>query len=319
MYNCDVTEYIINAYVYCNDATFFNVTDGKIWVPYTTDEYREALKYLNKLYDEGLLSASSWSTDRNAMKVLMSPADGVNTVGVFGGHTTMVWDVSFESIKEYVPLAAMADETGKGGFARWNPKSSNFTTHITSSCKDPVLAFRFLDYIMYEPEAFYVQMMGPRIGTDWIYVDGQGKTDKNGRPADVQVLDDIRTKLNDYAWKGGGKGISTLIGAYDPSSQTELQAYRSNYYKIHSDNVVKAGEPEEVIRKLVYNAEEQEVYNEYFSVLKDTEKQWRAEFVSGAKDINSDADWKAYVDALNSEGLTELLKVAQSCYTRMMG
>jgi len=48
-------------------------------------------------------------------------------------------------------------------------------------------------------------------------------------------------------------------------------------------------------------------------------KQWRAEFVSGVKDPNSDADWKAYLDALEAEGLKKVIDVAQSCYTRMMG
>lgn len=55
-YRSDVVEFLVNAFVYCNDTNVFNVTDGKVWVPYTTDEYRQALIYLNKLYSEGLLS-----------------------------------------------------------------------------------------------------------------------------------------------------------------------------------------------------------------------------------------------------------------------
>ena len=51
-----MVEFLVNAFVYCNDTNVFNVTDGKVWVPYTTDECRQALIYLNKLYSEGLLS-----------------------------------------------------------------------------------------------------------------------------------------------------------------------------------------------------------------------------------------------------------------------
>ena len=55
-YRSDVVVFLVNAFVYCNDTNVFDVTDGKVWVPYTTDEYRQALIYLNKLYSEGLLS-----------------------------------------------------------------------------------------------------------------------------------------------------------------------------------------------------------------------------------------------------------------------
>ena len=213
----------------------------------------------------------------------------------------------------------MADKTGKGGLTPWDPQSSNFDIHVSAATKDPVLAFRFLDYLMYEPEAYFVQMYGPRIGTDWIYVTGQGKTDKNGNPADVQVLEDVRLFVNDYVWKGGGKGLATLVSAADASNKTEIEIYKDNYQKLLGENVVKAGQPAEEVKKLLYNAEEQEIYSEYFGVLKDTMTQWRGEFISGAKDINSDADWNAYKAALEAEGLKEVIAVAQSCYTRMMG
>jgi len=78
-------------------------------------------------------------------------------------------------------------------------------------------------------------------------------------------------------------------------------------------------QPAERIIKLIYNGEEQDVYDEYFATVKDSMSQWRAEFITGVKDINSDADWKAYLDALESDGLEEVLEVSQSCYTRMNG
>ena len=54
-YHTDILEYIINAWVYCNDEQPFNVDDGKVWLPYTTDEYRQAIIFLNQLFKEGLI------------------------------------------------------------------------------------------------------------------------------------------------------------------------------------------------------------------------------------------------------------------------
>jgi len=172
---------------------------------------------------------------------------------------------------------------------------------------------------MYDSEAYFVQLYGPREGIDWLNVQGQGKTDADGNPADVLLLVDNRSSLNNIMWKGGGKGIGSWVSAADTSSLTELQIYKNDYNKLVYENTLKGGEPEEVIKKMLYNAEEQEVYSEYYSILSDTVQQWRGDFISGAKDPNSDADWKAYLDALDAEGLKEILEIGQSCYTRMMG
>jgi len=321
LYKSDATEYLINAFVFCNDSVFFNVTDGKIWVPYTTDEYREAMKYMSKLYKEGLLSPSSWSTDQAGLKGMLAPEDGKNIIGVFGGHTTQVWDVAYESLMEYQPLAPMADKTGKGGYGPWDPVTSSFAVHISSDCKDPVLAFRFLDFAMYDPDAYQIQGRGPRVGTDWLDLTGQGYTDAKGNPANFRVVDDIRVKLNNYVWKGGVKGITfgKWVAAATNEGKSEVEIHKSTYYNKLGDLYKAAGLPAETVKAMAYNAEEQETYNEYYSMISDAVQVWRAEFISGARDPSSDADWKAYLDDLKSEGLDDLLAAAQSCYTRMMG
>lgn len=40
-WRADISDYIVNAYVYCDTDYMFNVTDGKLWTPFTTDEYRK--------------------------------------------------------------------------------------------------------------------------------------------------------------------------------------------------------------------------------------------------------------------------------------
>jgi len=321
IYRSDITEFIINAFVFCNDSVFFNVTDGKVWAPYITDEYREAMKYLNKLYAEGLFSPSSWATDRPALMAMLSPADGkTNIIGVFGGHATQSLDVNTESIKEYVPLAPLADASGKGlgGYAPIDPSTAGRYVYITTACKDPVLAFRFLDFLMYDPEAYVVQGNGPSDGTNWRYCKGEGKVDKYGNPADYEVLKKAPTP-NNHIWRGGNRGIATLSSAVTNANKTELQLYVTDFNNKVGEIFKEGSRPAEVIKQFVWNAEEQEVYSEYFTMVNDLMQQWRAEFIAGAKDPNNDATWNEYVNALKSEGLTELLEAAQSCYTRMMG
>ena len=48
----DVLAYMMNAFVYFSDNNNYNVTDGKVWDPVVSDEFRQGLIYINKLVKE---------------------------------------------------------------------------------------------------------------------------------------------------------------------------------------------------------------------------------------------------------------------------
>ena len=82
---------------------------------------------------------------------------------------------------------------------------------------------------------------------------------------------------------------------------------------------VKAGvEPAEKFFNIIYSAEETEIVTEVQKDLQDTLNTWRAEFITGVKDPNSDADWKAFCDALEEKGMYDWLDAAQDAYDRFM-
>jgi putative aldouronate transport system substrate-binding protein len=55
----------INAFVYhpyANNNNFYlAATDGRLWMPYATEEYREALRYLARMYAEGIISPATYT------------------------------------------------------------------------------------------------------------------------------------------------------------------------------------------------------------------------------------------------------------------
>ena len=138
----NATQWVINAYVYCLDAELFNVTDGEVWTPYNTDEYRKALIELNKWYNEGLISPMSYSlTENKEFKPVIDPLTSDYTVSIFGGHPTLVCEASGTVGLEYNPLPILADETGKGGYATLkDPFACTGTAFITTDCENPELA-----------------------------------------------------------------------------------------------------------------------------------------------------------------------------------
>jgi len=315
-YRCDITEYIINAFVFCNDSSFFNVTDGKLWVPYDTEEYRQALIYMNKLYTEGLFSEFSWSVTLNGIKNMLAPKDGINTLGIVGSHPINTLDMTLESSMEYWTLAPLADETGKGGYAAIDPVYNAYKSYITSDCDDPVLAFRFLDYL-YSEEPSIIQRYGTP-GKNWVYAE-EGAVTSSGHPANITILDDPWSTVNNAVWHSGALRISwgQIRTSYDPESEGKIRSHRIQMSRHLLKSYQETRQPEEIFDLVMYNAQEQEIVTEFAAPVLEFILESRALFISNAMDPNDDTDWNNYLENLNSFGLPEYLEASQSAYTRM--
>ena len=138
---------IMNSFVYWNPGSYLNVTDGQIWVPFDTDEWREGLRYLNRLVRENLLSAQTYTMDNAQYKTYTDLPEGEDTiVGIWMGAPSQSFDnnVNYKRRNEYVGMAPMAGPEG----VRYSPYSMpapGYGAHVTSFCENPELAFRFLD------------------------------------------------------------------------------------------------------------------------------------------------------------------------------
>ena len=196
--------FIIDAFVYVDDYLLVNGSaEGKVWTPYTTDEYRQAMIYLNKLVSEGLFSEMYYTLTENAqteMKALITPADGVARVGAVASCPTNHWDPESELAYEYVALPPLKAETDLGGYATLAGDQISPYTMITKDCEDPVLAFKFLDFLT-SYEAFCVMGLGEE-GVDWERSEG---FTAGGDPAVLR-----RLESDDYIPKPWGTACMSL-------------------------------------------------------------------------------------------------------------
>ena len=318
---------VINAYVQFNEKFVFNVTDGKVWSPLCTDEYRQALITLNKWYKEGLISPLSYTlTDHAEQKAMVDTPDNY-TVGVWYGHPTNVIDADSKIGLEYQAMPALQDETGLGGYyTRVDSTKVDMTCAISATCEHPELAFRLFD-LMTEPYTAKVMRYGEE-GVNWKLLDME-ESEKNGLltadglPAGVEVIKDEWAEATKATWHAGilnaeapgawkhGLAINAGAAVIKPEHRNALSmgAYL---------NALERGEPAEVLKSVAYNDKEQEVIDTYEKGLKAYFKEARAQFVSGVMDPNNDADWEKYLKELAANGEEELMEAKQSAYDRLM-
>ena len=311
---------LINAYIYCQDEYLFDVEDGKVFLPYDQDEYRQALITANEWYKEGLISPLSFTADYAEAKNLMTPAEGPTICGMCNGHPMLTNTAGNMLLGEYASAYCLADETGRGGYGAAYGNAYYFDTFITEDAEDPDLCFRLLDFMCRE-DNFLWQRYGKE-GRDWEYVDpSAGIKSADGSDAAVEILDaSVYAGQNNTNWHV----VTSCFQMYKwlPLAFQNDGSFNSVADLLYADCVKKfedAGIPEEVVMELAYNEEEQEVITELKTPFADYVKEARAQFTSGVLDPNNDSDWENYVNSLNSLGKDQLIDAAQSAYSRMMG
>jgi len=315
-YRTDIVSFIINAFVYCCDSNFFNATDGQVWAPYNTDEYRQALIYLNKLYAEGLLTPLFYTiTDKAELTALQTPTDGVAVAGILGSHPSLHYETDSPVMYEYTALAPLKGATELGGYAPLRGSSYTYNTFITADCEDPVLAFKLLD-LMSGSESVWRQRYGV-YGVDWEYA-SEGTFSNLGYPAKVKVLDSsVYSSQNNKCWHVVNAVLPQAIFAAEWTDDGSWATTRSKISIANFNNYTYGAHPDEVVEKLIYTTEEQETVSAVKTQIEDYVAQARAMFVSGVMDPNDDAQWNTYLADLETQGLSQYVEVAQTAYTRM--
>ena len=313
---CRIVDYLINAFIY-KGSSDFNVTDGKVWSAYNTDEYRQALIYIRKLVKEGLLSPLSWTAKKAELLSLINPVDGVYTVGVSAGHGD-VYFTNDDSIFVYSPLAPLADATGRGGYGPREYYSTSFSTYITADCKNPDVAFRWLDFQMSE-EAYLRQRWG-EYGVDWEYSTNPQMTSNSGTEPKIVVHNmNILSEQNNQSWHTIGSVASEYFYSYemDLTDTASKNTKRVNNIRENYENYISAGLPKDVYWFGSYTEQELDDRQIFATDLTSYITTSRTNFCTGEDDPADDATWNNYVSNLQKMRYDDWILYAQNAYDRV--
>lgn len=308
----DMGGYLINPFVVYEGE--FNVTDGKVWDPLKTDEFRQAMIYGHDLVKDGLYSDLTFTiTNNTEIKQLISPQDGPSKVGVFSGLPTNLTNPTTNHISDFTALPCLQDATGKGGYEIISELNIAWTAFITKDCEYPAVAMKFLD-IFYEDETITRQRHGVK-DKDWEYVEG---TNAGGTPSYCKVLNQVAFTEGDSTWCGNMLGIMTHWNylTVTEDAATERIAAANRLAQESWEIIRNAKQPEERCNYLVYTAEEYEIREDKKGLMSSYVNEQITAFMSGEKNPKDDAVWAEFHKTLDGLGRAELLEVAQSAYDR---
>jgi putative aldouronate transport system substrate-binding protein len=309
-------SFLMNSFIYYSAYDEYYVDgNGKIVIPYIQEEWRNGLRYINKLFSEGLIAAETFTQDNNQLKsmILSEPVTIGSVIHRYANLGVMDWDGGEEShlYKEYVNLLPLA---GPDGYRVTPWRYFVNTTEgmaITNNCKDPVLAFKFGDALLSE-EISLVSLWG---------IEGKGykKADPgligiNGRPALYeQLLIGSAENLN-MQWFYQGPYLMTADMRLGASSEKGDEDFEVWLY-----NITKEVEPYKVDIKnlyppLFFTDDESISLTDMNMMLKYIDES-TARFITGDLDIES--DWDSYINEIKKQGIDEYIKIYQNAYERM--
>ena len=320
--SCEATfiSYIINAFLPCEvgSGKFTTIKDGVASFGASTEEYRNALRYMKQLFDEGLIDEAAFTQTSEQMSQVVSGE--VPMVGVFsvnGGiyQTDMTNEYAYGNYRLMMPL-----KTADGAQYADNMSIANMNAGasfaMTDACENPDAAMKFMDALM-NFDTYMVRVYGLE-GEGWQYAE-PGQTNVLGGEYRYQFLDTT---------VGGSVTTDNVIFYGGPWGA--LMEYRALWSNLWPDDVLYSDskyfesrielETEELSPYFIETApdyfflteEETTEYSEILTNVKDYVKLATAQFITGVKNI--DSDWDSYLGDLERYNVNRFVELYQKGY-----
>ena len=309
-----VINWIVNMFVPYNTEKFFGLSDDgqTVTTPFAEDAYRDALIFLRKLYDEGLM-VNCYSISGTEITNFLNPTDGVAVVGIGQGHPTLEFNYGEDSVYAYTAIPYW-------GYAIRNENQNTYGTFITEDADDPDACWDLL-MLMTSEESAMRQRYG-EYGVDWTDAD-PGTKSFLGYDATYKIIkDDAFSGINAQTYHSIDATI--LIGAeneyaqYDETLDEWLHAKNgllrdifNNFNKAEQEN-----NPKYMLPVIYYDEEEDLLTENERSNVKSVINSYQMKFVVGAGglDPSSNSDWNIYLGELKDNGLQTWLDQLQRMY-----
>lgn len=309
----DIINYLINAFVSYRQGEF-NVTDGKVWDPVKTEEFRNALIYANELVGAGVYNKLSFTLSGTTdYKAMISPTDGPSKVGIWAGAPERMTNATTDALSEFVALPALSDATGKGGYTIAKDPDLRWCAYITKDCEYPAAAMKLID-AFYMDETITRQRHGEK-DVDWTYEEGENLV---GSKSYAKPLNSEAFFSGNSTWCLNVLGIMTqwnYLQVADDGGSSRLAD--CNRLANEQWNIMQDGkQPKEDASKLVYTKEEYETREEKAGTVGSYIGEQIVLFVSGEKNPKDDAAWNEFMTTLDQIGRSELMEICQKAYDR---
>ncbi len=321
-FGAKIDTYLMSAFIYDDGENRLFLRDGTVTAAFAQPEFQEGLRYLNMLFDEGLIYKESFTQNRTTRNQINSQSYESLAGAMPNIHHVIGNRGEGEPVRwlDYIPIEPLVGPNGVQ-ITRYD-YYAKFQTILTSgmmpsTCQNPELVIRWLDWFMSE-EGTMTLLWGPE-GIGWEKAD-EGSKGVDGNPA---VFKTLKLEQDDEYYENLSWGqkfpnyYTTAMknGLQQPDDMladdgTGLEAF---LYKYSNENYAPYGiAVEDLIPPLFYS---ETVINEQSMLATNINtyvEESIARFIIG--DLDVDSDWDSYLRELNVLGIDRYLQIVQETY-----
>lgn len=318
-FNC-----LMSAFIYAHGKNYLVVDDGELSFAYTTDQWKDGLKYIKKFFDEGIIPVETLTQDNAQYEAVWKG----NEMVLFSFAFYHMGGTDVERQSNYVHIPALKGPEGEQN-AMYAPSIPGAGAVITADCKNPEAAFLVCDYLCSE-EMSITNRFGKR-GENWDYWEDSNVENKSVYTAafpgydiffiaydDVGFFSSMTQQNVCYIQQGPSiKGayilnaMATIQNAATPEEELKVKfANRKNTAIMDCMNYI----PDEVVANLPMTADEAGEAADIVTSLNTYFNEITCQFLIGEKDI--DSEWSNYLAELEKIGYQKLLDTYQTAYNR---
>ena len=314
-------DYCMTPFVYTGGSNYLTVKDGIVGLAYTTEEWKEGIKFIRKLFEEELIPKEILTQDGNQYLAMLNSTEPTTMMFFYISQSRVnpanAWRDAYEAM---VPLNG-PEGRPVSPYTPSMPNNGSF--FITRNCENPEAAFKVGDTLV--SEYFSIMTRWGEEGVDWDFIENVENADELVATVDgfekVLVYYDDGTfwssgEIQNRCWMQTGPYIREYAIAngagIDPNT---ISVYTRHGTEAHNLYQQSAYRPDEYIPKLIYSADEIDVVADIQTTLNDFVREWTANFMAGNMDI--DENWDAFQEELKNIGVDEYLEIVQTVYDRM--
>lgn len=316
---------LMSSFVYAHDENWRLIKGGKISFAFTTNEWKNGLKYIKKFFDDGLIPMETLSQTSDQYKAIYYAS--VPTLFSFADSNYTGTDLNRR--KEYTAVPALKGPSGAKNSCNI-PTIPSPGAVITTDCENPLAAFIVCDYMCSE-EMSISQRYGKQ-GQDWDYMENvkvgkasefkatvEGKEPKFYPYNMIKFWNSTEAQSNSYRLAGPmilDMSITSCAAVWPGSSNADERSLAElELATVDAALACYKDQPSEVIDYAPLTVDETSEVTDIKLAILSYVKEMTASFLSGGKDI--DSSWNGYISELENIGIKEYLKTLQNAYDRV--
>lgn len=263
----------------------------------TSDDYKELLEYMHKLYSEELIAENIFSIEDEQYRA--DVGDGKYGSTVFFNP---VVSVGGENVDEFTGMSALEGPDGEKEFVTLEPEVDNKSAFvITDENEHPAASMRWADYF-YGDEGMELFFMG---------VEGETfEYDDDGDPEyvdEIKESDDIVEAQSDYlTFQGGGFPSVTTEDFFQGTAESSEESVEAAE-ELEPDLVDDPWPP------FIYTDDERDDLDTFGEDIEKYVNEMRDKFISGEESLN---DWEDYVANIEKMHLDDYMEIKEDALER---